>query len=205
MITPIEAYGNSILRTKCEELESVDPIVDLIDTVKSIKGAIGLALPQIGVERQAFISLASGYSKLYINPIIRKRRGEQQSEEGCLSIPGVKETITRADIIEVEFYDASFTKQRQKLSDIESIVFQHEYDHLHGIMFTDYLTLEGKERIKTQLEDIEQGKVITVYDMSFKTPELTHRAREERAKYLQRKKNYGGLSTVLGMLGALRY
>lgn len=180
MIQPILSYGNDLLVQKSLEVENNEQskllIVNLEDTIKSISNAMGLAAPQIGSLQRMFAIRLNGVCKIYINPVIRKRRKTQSFEEGCLSIPGIFHKLkdVRTDIIDIEYYDTSFNLQKERIRGIESIVFQHEYDHLMGTMFIDYMTKEGKESIREKLEEIENGKVFTTYQMKYpKTNEGT--------------------------------
>jgi peptide deformylase len=109
-----------------------------------------------------------GVETAYINPVILKRRRDQRSEEGCLSIPGIFGRLNRADILDVEYFDAAMNRQRARLRGFESVVFQHEYDHLAGILFIDYFDPVERGRIADVLAEIEDGKVDTRYLMSFK-------------------------------------
>lgn len=171
-ILPIVTYGCPILRQKCEPVdntpENMAKLHDLLATAQSIHSSVGLAFPQIGVPLNAFITLINDQKKIVINPVIRKRRGSQISDEGCLSIPGIFTKVSeRDDIIEVEYYDEKFNKQKRSLRKFEAVIFSHEFDHLNGILFIDYLTKEGREEIKEKLSNIENGKIQTHYDMIF--------------------------------------
>ena len=175
MILPIVAYGSPILREKCEDIsdtpENREIIKSLIETQQSIKTSVGLALPQINYKLNGFISLIDGKQQVVLNPRIKKYRGEQLSSEGCLSIPLDKfeqsPYINRNDIIEIEYFDQEFRKQTRRLRKFESVVFQHEFDHLQGILFIDYFNPKEKENIKEKLSLIEKGEVKSYYPMIF--------------------------------------
>jgi peptide deformylase len=103
-----------------------------------------------------------------INPVIKKRRGSVKSDEGCLSIPGLNGTVPERDeIIDVEFYDHEFKHHKMRLRGFDAIVFQHEFDHLNGVLYTDRMTKEGLEAVKDKLSDIEKGIHKAKYEMVF--------------------------------------
>lgn len=172
-ILPIVGYGSPILKELCLEIDStidkVDDLAnDLIATMKSIGTAVGLAAPQINSNLSMFVMRPKGIDVVVINPIIRKRRQSIKSEESCLSIPVLSAVVPdRDEIIDVEYYDVKFNKQKIRLRGFDAIVFQHEYDHLNGILYTDRLTKEGREQVADRLADIEKGNTRNYYDMIF--------------------------------------
>lgn len=172
-ILPIVAYGSPILKELCLETENkpeVQTLVqDLLATMSNIGTAVGLAAPQINSNLSVFVMNPDGRkSTVVINPIIKKRRQTVKSEEGCLSIPRLNAVVPdRDEIIDVEYLDENFNKKKMRLRGFEAIVFQHEYDHLNGILFTDRLTKEGREQVADRLADIEKGNTKSYYDMIF--------------------------------------
>lgn len=164
-ILPIVGYGSPILREVCLEVEqSIDKVEllanDLVTTMLNIGTAVGLAAPQINSNLRMFVMKVERGIKpiVVINPVIKKGRMEVRSDEGCLSIPGVNATVpNRHEVINVEYYDEKLNKQSVKLRGFDAIVFQHEFDHLNGILYTDRLTKEGTEAVKDKLSDIEKG------------------------------------------------
>lgn len=174
---PIVALGNEILRLKTIPVETVDVAKDIIAklkaTLKPITTGVGLAAPQINSNLSAFI-MKNGSSDTIIsviNPQVVKRRDTMKTEEGCLSIPNLYGNVLGRDKhIEVIFYDENLKRHRLKFNDFAGNIFQHEYDHLNGILFIDRMTKEGREIIAEDLANIEQGKVQTYYDMIFATP-----------------------------------
>jgi len=171
---PITAYGCEILRVKCIPVESIEIAQDIIAKLKAtmspINTAVGLAAPQINSNLSAFI-MRNGYSNTIIsviNPTIVKRNGLTENEEGCLSIPQVYGIVPdRSKEIEVMFYDENLKKHRMKFDRFAGRIFQHEFDHLQGVLFTDHMTKEGREEIAVKLADIESGKIQTHYPMIF--------------------------------------
>lgn len=174
MILPITAYGTEILRNKTVEAENTPEtkklVEDMLDTLAQISTGVGLAAPQVNSGKAIFLAKYSGKIIVHINPVVWKRRDKQKSfEEGCLSIPGIYEGVPeRDDIIDIISYDINFKKQRMKLRRFESRIFQHEYDHLQGILFIDHITKKGREEIAEKLAEIENGKIQTIYPMMFR-------------------------------------
>ncbi|MDP2692737.1 MAG: peptide deformylase [bacterium] len=169
---PIVAYGHPSLRAKCTPVETPEEAKNISDklraTLHPIETAVGLAASQIGIEKTAFIMKDNMRNEIVvINPTIKKVRGNQVFEEGCLSLPKIYETVKRPDIMDVIFYDENLNKVQMRLRKFEAVVFSHELDHTLGVLFIDHLTKEGREKIADQLAEIESGKVSTVYDMIF--------------------------------------
>ncbi|HEY4755798.1 MAG TPA: peptide deformylase [Ignavibacteriaceae bacterium] len=171
-ILPIIGYGSKMLREVCIEAENTPEIKtlanDMLFTMKSIGTAVGLASPQLNVNSRVFVMKMGNKEIVVVNPIIKKQRGIQKSHEGCLSIAGVYEDVfVRNEIIDVEFYDIDFNKQKLRLRGFDAVVFSHEIDHLNGILFTDLLTAEGKERVADKLSDITKGIYIASHTVVF--------------------------------------
>ena len=190
MILPILPYGNPILKAKALEINKSYPkLKDLIknmwDTMYSANG-VGLAAPQIGLSIRIFVidtfpfseqeelskkeSIElSSFKKVFINPkIIEKNGKDWDFNEGCLSIPDIREDISRKESIKINFLDENFVSRNLILSGIKARVVQHEYDHLEGILFTDYLSPLKKRILKKKLYNISKGKIKTDYLMKFK-------------------------------------
>lgn len=171
-ILPIVGYGSPILREVCVEAEntqeSLTVVNSLIETMNSIGTAVGLAAPQINSNLRMFTMNVYGTLTVVINPTVKKVRGSKPSDEGCLSIPGLSGLVPeRSENIEVEFYDHTFNKRRVKFNGFAAVVFQHEYDHLNGIMYTDRMTKEGLEKVNDKLSDIARGIHTSPYKMVF--------------------------------------
>ena len=190
MILPILPYGNPILKAKALEINKSYPkLKDLIknmwDTMYSANG-VGLAAPQIGLSIRIFVidtfpfseqeelskkesMELSSFKKVFINPkIIEKNGKDWDFNEGCLSIPDIREDISRKESIKINFLDQNFVSKNLILSGIKARVVQHEYDHLEGILFTDYLSPLKKRILKKKLYNISKGKIKTDYLMKFK-------------------------------------
>ena len=187
---PILAYGSPILKKKAKpidnnfkELNSL--IMNMWDTMYSANG-VGLAAPQIGLSIRIFVidtfpfseqeelskkesMELSTFKKVFINPKIIEHSGEDWDfNEGCLSIPDIREDISRKESIKINFLDENFVPKNLILSGIKARVVQHEYDHLEGILFTDYLSPLKKRILKKKLYNISKGKIKTDYLMKFK-------------------------------------
>lgn len=176
MIYPIFLYGSSILKTKSSLVNKNDIDIrkfakDMFETMKSSDG-IGLAAPQIGKSIRIFVvdgsSLndpeMSNFKKVFVNPkIIREDGNEWEFEEGCLSIPLIKEKINRKSIVEIEYYDENWNFYKEIFDGMKARIIQHEYDHLEGILFTDYLSSLKKKLIKNKLLQISKGRVDVDY------------------------------------------
>lgn len=152
MISPIYKYGAAVLRKKTDELNSGDNIREISDTLfESLKkaGGIGLAAPQIGISKRAFVIDTTSLEeedlpllqKIYINPqIIEYSADKSYFSEGCLSIPGIFEDVLRPASVRVVYCDEAFKQKDEWLNGTLARIFQHELDHLNGILFTDKLS-----------------------------------------------------------------
>lgn len=182
MILPIVAYGDPVLKKVAEEIDSDYPgleklIADMFETMYSSKG-VGLAAPQINKSIRLFIIDASpfadeypeleGWKKIFINPRILEEEGEEWDfNEGCLSIPGIREDVERKPELILEYEDENFELHEEKFDGVVARVIQHEYDHLEGVLFTDHLSPLKKRLLKGKLNDISKGIVDVNYKMKF--------------------------------------
>ena len=171
-ILPIVGYGSPVLREICLEAENKPETLvlvnDLVKTMTSIGTAVGLAAPQVNSTLRIFAMNIMGRVIVVINPSVKKKRGTQKYDEGCLSIPGLNGLVPdRDDIIDVEFYDESFNHKKMRLRGFEAVVFQHELDHLNGVLYIDRMTKEGREAVNDKLSDIEKGIHKAPYEMVF--------------------------------------
>ncbi len=191
MVLPVYAYGSPVLRKECEEIEEGEDvsalISDMFDTMYKSQG-VGLAAPQIGKSLRLFIvdaapfadeepeneqeaknfEILKNFKKVFINPIIEEEEGtEWLFAEGCLSIPGIREEVSRKSIITISYFDENWKFHEEKYAGVAARIIQHEYDHIEGILFTDYLNPLKKRLMKKKLTDISKGKVDVNYRMSF--------------------------------------
>jgi peptide deformylase len=187
MILPIVAYGDPVLKNEAEEIsKDYEGLEDLIDNMfETMYGAqgIGLAAPQIGRSIRLFIVDASpfgedeedpeaqkvkDFKEVFINAQIVEEKGEPYVfPEGCLSIPNIREDVTRDDTIVIEYYDRDWNFQRKEFDGYAARIIQHEYDHIEGVLFTDRLKPLKKKLLKRKLTDISKGVVEVNYPMKF--------------------------------------
>lgn len=180
MILPIVAYGDPVLKRETVDIEVDYPqlshlISDMWETMYNADG-LGLAAPQIGKSIRLFIAdteqlkdgEARGIKKVFINATLLKEEGKPWNfEEGCLSIPGVREEVLRKPKIDIEYLDENFEYHRETFEGLNARVIQHEYDHVEGILFTDHLKPLKKRLIKRKLVNISRGEVDVHYRMRF--------------------------------------
>ncbi|MCS6790385.1 MAG: peptide deformylase [Bacteroidia bacterium] len=179
MVRPIVLYGSPILRQKAQPVPLDDPrlpslIQDLWDTMHQAQG-VGLAAPQIGVSLQVFVvdtqeaesSDTPAFQEVFINPrILSTAPSCVPYEEGCLSIPGIRERVYRSPSIEVEYYDRNLQLKRNIFEGFPARVIQHEYDHLLGLLFIDYLSPLKRQLLRRRLQQISRGAVQTAYPIA---------------------------------------
>ncbi|MCD6106600.1 MAG: peptide deformylase [Caldisericaceae bacterium] len=141
----IITYGNPVLRKKAQKIKSIDKkIVDLVKKMFKTMDAgkvpgVGLAAPQVGVSIALFVYKVDDDKGVVINPVIVSKKGEEVKEEGCLSVPGVYGPVKRAEKIIVKGLNIKGKRFKLNLDGLKARVFQHETDHLNGIIFTDYI------------------------------------------------------------------
>ena len=174
MILPIVAYGDPVLKKDSEDISKDYPALDqlienMFETMYHAQG-VGLAAPQVGLSIRLFVIDASpfeeddaqlkGFKKVFLNAQITEESGDKWAfNEGCLSIPDVREDVFRHDTITIEYFDENFQKHTDTYDGLTARVIQHEYDHLEGILFIDYLSPLRKRLLKSKLSAIATGKV----------------------------------------------
>jgi peptide deformylase len=182
MIYPIVAYGSPVLKKRAIDITPDYPnlhtfIESMFETMYASAG-VGLAAPQINFSIRVFVIDAQpfadeepeleNFKKVFINPQLIDETGNPwKFNEGCLSIPGVREDVERHPVVHLQYVDADFKEHRETFTGIAARVIQHEYDHLEGILFTDRLSPLRKKLIKGKLNDIMKGKVDVDYKMRF--------------------------------------
>ena len=182
MIYPITAYGDPVLKEEAQDIPQDYPnlqelIQDMFDTMYYAHG-VGLAAPQISKSIRLFVidsepmmdegDEGKGVKKAFINPEIIEESGEEWGfEEGCLSIPGVRETVYRPERLVIRYFDEEWNEHEDTYDGMTARVIQHEYDHIEGILFTDHLNGLKKRLIKNKLAKISKGEVDADYKMKF--------------------------------------
>ena len=192
MILPIVAYGDPVLKKEGSEIDKDYPNLDkliknMFETMYEASG-VGLAAPQIGESIRLFIVDASpfadddedeeepdpkaegldGFKKIFINPIIEEETGEEWGfNEGCLSIPKIREEVFRNEKIIISYYDENWVLKEETYDGYAARIIQHEYDHVDGVLFTDHLTPLKKRMLKKRLQNISKGDIEVDYKMRF--------------------------------------
>ena len=189
MILPIIAYGSTVLKKKAKDLSNDYPnvkqlIENMWETMYASNG-VGLAAPQIGLSLRLFVvdtapfaddetldivdvKILESFKKVFINPTIIEEDGEiWEFNEGCLSIPDVREDVSRHERIKINYLDEYFKPQTLILSGLVARVIQHEYDHIEGILFTDHLSPLKRRLLKGKLTSISKGAIEVEYSMKF--------------------------------------
>lgn len=189
MIVPIVGYGDPVLRKECADITKDYPdlenvIDNMFDTMENAYG-VGLAAPQIGLPVRLFVVDCSPFAddedlseeereklqhfqRVFINAKIVKEEGEEWAfNEGCLSIPGVREDVYRKPVITIEYVDENFEQKSEVLDGYAARVVQHEYDHIEGVLFTDKISSLKKKLNGKKLQNIMDGKVHPDYKMKF--------------------------------------
>ena len=185
MILPIFGFGKQVLRNTAEDIDRNYPDINelvnnMFDTLKSANG-VGLAAPQVGLPIRLFIidTTEAGeeypeeqkLKKTFINARIVDLFGEEWLfNEGCLSVPEIREDIIRKSKVRIKYFDEEFNEHEDVFDGIASRVIQHEYDHLEGVLFIDKVSPLKKMLLKKKLNDISKGNVEIDYKMSFSAP-----------------------------------
>ena len=190
MILPIVAYGTPVLRTVARDISRDYPgleelIADMWETMYYSSG-VGLAAPQINRDIRLFIvdstqifsnldeedngkyPDAPGVKQVFINARITELGGEEWVyNEGCLSIPKIREDISRKESVTLDFFDEHFVPHTATFNGVTARVILHEYDHIEGKLFIDYLKPLKRKLLKGKLDDISRGRISVDYRMSF--------------------------------------
>ncbi len=190
MILPIVAYGSPVLRMVCHDITPDYPglenfIADMWETMYNSNG-VGLAAPQVNLpirlfvidSEQVFRNLEDdekveypdepGYKCVFINAHILKLNGKEWAyNEGCLSIPKIREDVNRNEELTLQFDDENFQQQTKIFNGITARIILHEYDHIEGKLFIDHLKPLKRKLLKGKLDDISRGKIKVDYRMVF--------------------------------------
>ena len=188
MIYSILSYGNPLLKKSTKDIDEkysdLDTIIDnMWKTMYNAKG-VGLAAPQIGLSISLFVvdgtpfvedeninefdkTQLKNLKKVIINPILNEFGENWIFNEGCLSIPNIREDVSRKNSVNIKYYDQKFNFHEEVYSGLAARIIQHEYDHLKGILFIDKLSQLKRQMIKGRLNKISKGKIETDYLMKF--------------------------------------
>jgi peptide deformylase len=177
-VLPITVFGDKILRKKASkvtevDLKTIELIKNMFDTMRNANG-IGLAANQVGVDKSIFvidISQVEEYKDTkpmtIINPKIIKRSEKKVIiEEGCLSIPDIRQEVERPESITILYYDTDLKEHTLEAEDLLARVMQHEYDHLQGILFTDLISDELRKKLKGDMNKIKKRKIEIDYPIT---------------------------------------
>lgn len=189
MILPIVAYGDAVLKKEAKEIDKEYPKLDaLIENMyETMYGAfgVGLAAPQVGLAIRLFLVDTSpfaddedlsekereqikNFKKTFINAEILEEEGDEWAfNEGCLSIPEVREDVFRQPKIKIQYQDENFETYVEEYEGLIARVIQHEYDHIEGVLFTDKLSSFKRRLIKGKLTNISKGNIKVDYKMRF--------------------------------------
>jgi len=176
MIYPIVMYGDPVLRKRAADIPKGEDIkvlaADMFETMYEASG-IGLAAPQIGKAVRLFVVDGSAieddptltdFKKVFVNPEILEESGAPWDfEEGCLSIPSIREEVSRKAKIRIRYFDEQWQPHEEEFDGMRARIIQHEYDHIEGKLFIDYLTPLKKRMLKGKLGNISKGDVDTEY------------------------------------------
>ncbi|WP_423149749.1 peptide deformylase [Rubrolithibacter danxiaensis] len=182
MKLPIIAYGDPVLRKKAADITAEYPnlkelIENMFETMYAANG-VGLAAPQVGLSIRLFVIDATpfhedeealkDFKKVFINAQVLNEEGEKWNfNEGCLSIPDIREDISRCQQVTISYFDENWEQHTETYTGLAARVIQHEYDHIEGKLFTDKLSPLRKAMLKTKLDNVSKGMVKVDYKMKF--------------------------------------
>lgn len=179
-ILPIVTYDDRLLREKTKKVETNSKslqqlISDMFETMYNSSG-VGLAAPQVGELKRLFVMDADAVTEeleeedqgpmVLINPVIIEKTGDKvKMEEGCLSIPDVRDEVKRPLKVKVQYFDREFNRHEKEFDGWISRIIQHEIDHLEGVLFLDYLSAFRKRLHRSALKKIDKGEMPTDYPL----------------------------------------
>lgn len=183
MILPIIAYGDPVLRKRAVPIEQGYPglselIANMYDTMYASHG-VGLAAPQVGVSIRLFITDGApfeeeevkDFKQVFINPRIIEEDGDPwKFNEGCLSIPHIREDVSRKEGVLIEYQDEQWIQRRERFTGLAARIIQHEYDHIEGVLFTDRISPLRRRLLNKRLSEITHGNIKVDYKMRFPSP-----------------------------------
>ncbi|MEO1053023.1 MAG: peptide deformylase [Bacteroidota bacterium] len=179
MIYPIVVYGDPVLKQRAVDIEEGEVDVkalsqDMFETMEAASG-IGLAAPQIGKGIRIFVvdgrpleeEGMEDFVKVFVNPEVIEETGDEWGfEEGCLSIPTIREEVFRPETVRIRYFDENWEEHEEEFDGMKARIIQHEYDHLEGILFTDHIKPLKRRLLKSKLQNISKGKVKADYRLA---------------------------------------
>ncbi len=171
---PVTVYGDALLRKKAQNVDKdsdgLNEIIENMWETMYTSDGVGLAAPQVGKSIRIFVVDASSgadeepeladFKKVFINAEILELSGEEWvMNEGCLSLPEIREDVARPDVVKIKYFDENFVEHIEEFKGYAGRIIQHEYDHLEGILFIDHLSPLRKRLLKSKLNNIAHGKV----------------------------------------------
>jgi peptide deformylase len=179
MIYPIVAYGDPVLRKMARPVEKgidlAQLVADMLETMHNADG-VGLAAPQIGLDLRLFIvdgsrtedEVLKPFKQVFVNPQIVNQDGDPWGyEEGCLSLPGIREEVKRQAKLRIRFFDENWQEHETEFEGLRARVIQHEYDHIEGKLFIDHLSPLRRRLLNGKLNDIIKGKAKADYRLRY--------------------------------------
>ena len=185
MILPIVGFGHPALREETEEIgpdypELEELIANMYETMYNANG-VGIAAPQIGLSIRLFVvdgspmqdmveddEIIEGFKRVFINPQKIEELGKKWDfEEGCLSIPDIREMVSRPNTLSLKYMNENFEEKTETFTGLKARILQHEYDHLEGKLFTDYVSAFRRQMVKKRLNRIAKGEIHMDYPMKF--------------------------------------
>ena len=186
MILPIVAYGEPVLKKRAGEIaenngEIQQLITDMFETMYNANG-VGLAAPQVGKSVRLFVVDGTSFAEddepethymrefkhVFINPKIEEEKGDEWGfNEGCLSIPGIREEVFRKPDLKITYLDENFKQHTKSFSGFAARIIQHEFDHLEGKLFVEKINPLRRQLLKRRLDEISKGDVDVAYKMRF--------------------------------------
>ncbi len=180
MILPIVAYGDPVLKKVASDIDKDYPnlnelIANMFETMYNANG-VGLAAPQVGLSIRLFVvdgepfdeQKLKGFKKAFINAHIIERGGDESGyNEGCLSIPDIREQVKRPEWIKIQYLDENLQTHEEIISGLGARIVQHEYDHIEGILFLDHISPLRRRMLKNSLDNISKGEIKVDYKMRY--------------------------------------
>jgi len=171
-VRPVRIYGDPVLKRRAAPVTAFDDslrtlVADLYDTMRAYNG-VGLAAPQVGVSQRVFVVDVPVDAETHerfavINPVLGERKGKRSGEEGCLSMPGILQEVTRADAVRLRGFDEHGRPIERRVEGYLAVAIQHETDHVDGVLFTDRLSPLRRRLLRRELDALARGEIPAGY------------------------------------------